>query len=108
MVKINTHRDKNIVVPTVFGFSKQTLSQLINQCFGHVSITRIKELARKVLMEGLPQNLSGLEETCPICLLTKENQIPRGPRTDVSKFTPGFMLQMDFAFFNTESIRGFT
>ena len=31
----------------------------------------------------------------------------RGPTTDVSKFAPGFMLQLDFAFFNVESIRGF-
>ena len=37
--KINPHRDKNLVVPTVCGLSKQTLSQLIHQHFGHVSIT---------------------------------------------------------------------
>ena len=38
VVNINPHRDKNIVVPTVCGL-KKTLSQLINQHFGHVSIT---------------------------------------------------------------------
>ena len=59
-------------------------------------------------MEGLPENLPELEEPCPICLLTKETKISRGPTTDVSKFVPGFMLQMDFSFFNVESIRGFT
>ena len=32
-VKINPHRDNNIVVPTVCGLSKQTLSQLIHQNF---------------------------------------------------------------------------
>ena len=57
IVKINPHRDKNIVVPTVCGLSKQTLSQLIHQRFCHVSITRLKLMARKVLMEGLPGNL---------------------------------------------------
>ena len=62
----------------------------------------------KGLMEGLPSNLSDLEEPCPICLLTKATKIPRGPTTDVSKISPGFMLQMDFAFFNVESIRRFT
>ena len=65
-------------------------------------------MARKVLMEGLPENLHKLEEPCPVCLLTKATKIPRGTTTDVSKFAPGFMLQMDFAFFNVESIRGFT
>ena len=40
--KINPHRDKNLVVPTVCGLSKQTLSQLIHQRFGHVSVTRLK------------------------------------------------------------------
>ena len=108
IVKINPHRDKNLVVPTVCGFSNQTRSQLIHQRFGHVSITRLKRMARKGLMEGLPENFPELEEPCPICLLTKETKISRGPTTDVSKFTPGFMLQMNCVFFNVESIRWFT
>ena len=65
-------------------------------------------MARKVLMEGLPEILPELEEPCPIYIFTKATKISRGPTTDVSKFAPGFMLQMDFAFFNVESIRGFT
>ena len=59
-------------------------------------------------MEGIPENIPELEEPCPICLLTKENKIPIVPTTDVSKFVPGFMLQMDFYFFNVEIIREFT
>ena len=54
VVQINPHRDKNLVVPTVRGFSKQTLYQLIHQRFGHISITQLKRMARKGLMEGLP------------------------------------------------------
>ena len=65
-------------------------------------------MKRKGLLEGLPTNLPELEEPCPICLLTKATNIPRGPTTDVSNFVPVSMLQMDFAFFNVESIRGFT
>ena len=65
-------------------------------------------MARKGLMEGLPENLPEFEEPCPIYLLTKVTKIPRDPTTDVSKFPPGFILQMDFAFLNVESIRGFT
>ena len=41
-------------------------------------------------------------------MMTKATKIPRGSTTDVSKISPGFMLQMDFSFFNVESIRGFT
>ena len=59
-------------------------------------------------MEGLQENIPDLEEPCPICLLTKETKITRGPTTDVSKISPGFMLHMDFSFFNVESIRVFT
>ena len=65
-------------------------------------------MARNGRMEGLLINLPELENLCPICLLTKETKIPRGPTTNVSKFPPGFMLQMDFAFLNVESIHGFT
>ena len=59
-------------------------------------------------MEGPLENLPELEQPCPIYLLTKETKMPRGPTTYVSNFPPGFMLHMDFSFFNVESIRGFT
>ena len=59
-------------------------------------------------MEGLPENLPELEEPCPIYLLTKAAKITRGPTTDVSKCPHGFMLQMNFSFFNVERIREFT
>ena len=65
-------------------------------------------MARKGLMEGLPKNISDLEEPCRIFLLTKATQITRGPTTDVSIFSPGFMLKMNFSFFHDESILGFT
>ena len=107
IVKINNHRDNNIFVPTVYGLKNKTLSQLIHHSFGHVSTTRLKLMSRKGLLEGLSENIHGLEEPCPICLLTKATKIPRGPTTDVSNFASGFMIQMDFAFFDVESIRGF-
>ena len=62
----------------------------------------------KGLMEGLPENLPVLEEPCPIYIFTKATGIPRGPTTDVSKISPGFMLQMNFSFFYVESIHVFT
>ena len=62
----------------------------------------------KVLMEGLPVNISDLEESCPILILTKATKITRSPTTDVSTFPPGLMLHVNFAFFSIEIIRGFT
>ena len=55
-------------------------------------------------MYGLPTNLPDLKYPFPICLLTKATKIPRDTIIDVSKFAPGFILHMDFAFFNAESI----
>ena len=40
--------------------------------------------------------------------MTKITKITRGPTTYVSKWPPGFMLQMNFSFFNVETIHGFT
>ena len=65
-------------------------------------------MARKELIEGLPENILNLEQNFPIFLLIKTNKIPRDPTTDVSKFAPGFMLHMDFSFFNFESIHEFS
>ena len=53
LIKINPQRDKNLVFPTVYALSKQNLYQLIHQRFGHISITRLKLMAIKVLVEGL-------------------------------------------------------
>ena len=51
IVRNNPHRDKNTVVSTVCGISKQTLFQLIHQIFGHIYITRLKWISRKGLLE---------------------------------------------------------
>ena len=65
-------------------------------------------MERKGLMEGLQKNLPDLEEPLTICLLAKGTQIPRGPIICVSNIVSRFMLQIYFAFFNVEIIRGFT
>ena len=58
--KVNPNRDRNIVVPTICELSKQNLSHIIHQSFGHLSITRLKIITRKGLMEGLPENIPEL------------------------------------------------
>ena len=49
-------------------------------------------MAGKGLLEGTPTNIPDLGELRPICLMTKETKIPRGPTANVSKFPPVFML----------------
>ena len=62
-IKVNTQRKINIFVATVCSLSKQYISQIIHWCFGHVSITRVKRMARKGLMEGIPNNLPTRKKT---------------------------------------------
>ena len=62
-------------------------------------------MTRKVIMEGLSKNLPDLRYTCPIFLLTNSTKTPIDTIIDVSNFAPNCMLQMDFVFFNAESIR---
>ena len=68
IIKFNSHRDRHIIVTTVCAQPKNNILQIIHQHFGHVSITILKRIARKGLMEGLPENLPDLEELFPICL----------------------------------------
>ena len=53
IVKVKPQRDRNIVVPTICALSKQNISHIIHQHFGPVSITRLKQMSRKVLMDCL-------------------------------------------------------
>ena len=93
------------LIETVILFSQlavnfqKNISHLIHQHFFHVSITIIKLMSRKGIIEVIPENIPDLEEPCPMFLLTKATRIPRGPTTDASNISYGFMLQMDFSFF---------
>ena len=98
--KFNPKINSNIFVTTVCYLSKHNLSLLIHQQFGNVFIAKLKRMARKGPMECIPKNISGMEEPYHICLWIKTTKIPRGLTIDVSKFVPGFMLQMEFEFFN--------
>ena len=53
---VNPQRNKNIMVPTMYVLSKQNISQIINQIFGHVLITRLRRMARKIITKGLSTN----------------------------------------------------
>ena len=55
IVKFKSHRDRNIVAPTVCEISKQNLSQIIHQRFCHISINRLKNISRKRTHGGVPR-----------------------------------------------------
>ena len=57
IVKVNTQRNRNIVVPTVCDLSKQNPAQLIHHHFGNISIGRLKQMTGTGLVEGLPTNI---------------------------------------------------
>ena len=101
-------KEKVINLSQIFVTYTKNISHLIHQRFCCVSITRLKIIPRKGLMESIPTNIPDLEDSCPFCLLTKATKPPIVPTIYVFKVYPGFMLQMDFTFFNVESIREFT
>ena len=108
IVKVNPQGIGNNVIPTICALSKYNMSWFIHQNFGHVLINSMKLMARKLHMKGLPTNIPDLEDPFPIFLLTKVTKIFKGLTIEVSKVTPGFMLQMDFVFFNVEKSVGLT
>ena len=85
MVKVNPQRNRNIFFPTVSALSKQNLSQLIHQRFGHVYIAILKLMSKDRPMEGLLKNIPDLKEPLNIFLLTKAT---KSPTIDVSTPPP--------------------
>ena len=55
-------------------------------------------MAKEGIMKGLLTHLPNLEENCPFWIWTEVTEITRGPTIDVSKFSPCFMIQMEFNF----------
>ena len=107
VVKSNPYHIKEVVTPNVCGISNQTISQLVNQHCGRVCIPWLHRMSMKVLMEVLPTKLPNLEEPCEIYLLIMATIITRAPKSNISNFPPGFMIQTEFAFSNVECIHGF-
>ena len=96
------------MTPTISGLSTQTLLKLSHKYFGRVSTPRLRIMEKKGSVHSLPSNLPNLEKPCVIFILFKANIITMGPKIYVSKFPPGFMLQMYLYFFNFENIHGIT
>jgi len=75
--------------------------------FGCRNVRNIINMRKNKSLTNLPPHLKELPHQCPICLKCKLTRLPRNPPLPVSTLRPGQMLQMDFAFMNVESARGF-
>ena len=86
-------------------------NQLAHQRFDHRSMDKIIKMKNGKMMHGLPNDITHFhdEYNCPICLLTKATKIKRN-KTTPSRLPhkKGDYLCMDYSFWNTTSIRGFT
>ena len=98
--------------PTIANLYTNGLNnQLVHQKFDHRSMDHILQMKKNNMMTGLPSNITKFhdEYSCPICLLTKATKIRRN-KTTTSRLQhkKGELLSMDYSFWNTTSIRGFT
>ena len=82
-----TSKKQGYCCPNCMCSIKTNFSQIIHQHFVRVSISRLKLMVRKLLVEYLPTNIPDLEDPFPIFLITKATKIPRGPTIDVSKIS---------------------
>ena len=72
--KVKPKRKKYIVVPIVCGLSNQNLSQMVHICFGHVSISRLWIMKKKLPIMGLPMTGSRPRYSpCPNSVVLSKN-----------------------------------
>ena len=76
--------------------------------FGCRNLKNVIHMSKHNAIDNLPSHLHELHHPCPICLKCKFTKLPRNPPLPVNMLRPGQMLQMDFAFLNVPSVRGFT
>ena len=82
----------------------------IHRRLGHVHPKKLQFMSNKNIILDLPSNLKTPHDAsnCQICALGKMKQINKGKTFDTSRIMIGQLLHMDFYFWGTTSIRGFT
>ena len=62
------------------------------------------------LLNGLPSKFNDFHDKCrcPVCSLTKTTKFVKDKFAHCLQYQPGEYLTMDYSFWNTKSIRGFT
>jgi hypothetical protein len=80
--------------------------------FMHASDHTLTPILKNQLLRDLPKTLHSklpsMACTCSICALRKADKLPCGRLTDHTKLSPFRLLHIDFSFFGTTSLRGFT
>lgn len=76
--------------------------------FGCKNMQNIIHMSKNVSLSHLPKNIRRLSHPCPICIRCKMPRLSRQPSVPLASLRPGQMLQVDFAFMNKPSIRGFS
>eukprot|EP00956_Cyclotella_meneghiniana_P013461 scaffold19493_cov42-Cyclotella_meneghiniana.AAC.2 len=94
--------DKQLPGTTLF-------SALLHQYYGHRSLSLLQQMVDKgyITGPGLPCKLAPLLGRCPICDAARMTKVPRVKLKDHSIVPIGVRYHVDYAFWNTESIRGF-
>jgi len=75
--------------------------------FGCKNMKNIIHMSKQNSLTHLPAKLNMLSHPCPICIRCKMPKLHRNPSVPIASLRPGQMLQVDFAFMNQRSIRGF-
>lgn len=83
-------------------------SVLTHLKFGFRNMKNILHMKKHSSLKNLPSKLQELPFACPICVKCNQPRLRRNPPLPINMLRPGQMLQMDFAFFNVQSVRGFT
>ena len=84
-----------------------TLSLLTHLKFACRNNKAIRHMHNSGAMINLPK-IRDLKYNCPICSIVKAPKVSTSGSAPQRKLSPGQMLYMDFCFYRTESIRGFT
>ena len=82
---------------------------LIHQRLAHLGDDKLDIMCRKQIMIGLPSKpFPRSNHICSICTAGKFAHPPKGHTMDTSSLQRGELLHIDFGFYDTVSIRGFT
>ena len=84
--------------------------QLIHQKFDHRSVDMIIQMQKQNMMQGMPTNIKKFhpDYKCPIFLLTNATKVPQVKHREKDHYKPGKFFCLDYFFWNTISIRGFS
>ena len=84
------------------------LSWMLHIRYNHRSLSVLQSMVDAGLIKGVKGKLAPLPGRCPICDAAKATKLRRGGPVDTTELPVGTRIHIDFTFFNTTSLRGFT